>query len=1149
MSLGAIAVRRRHGGGGGGLPPVSGALALGMGLAENGWDLNYFVNKWHAGGYETDTGAGVPAANRDANGNPTSIPAGSSAISKAITNPPGATKIIDVYYDGTITLGSLWHYTLNSNVAGHINITADNSAGGGLPPALRYTIPNPADPPRNFRAIIQGDTEADVIDLTIKSRLQAVSDSRGPIRFMDMCGVNRNGGASLGAQPTWWEAPWCGGTQSSPLYKITNTNRTKFASGEWSISAGDTGSPVNSGLPIEAGVQMANLLNRDMWWCANWCEDPAKTQYDLDYVRDNLNPTLKFYLEISNEVWNGGFSQHGQCLHEAGYNDSNNVDASNQATRTSGVALTPVAMGNGACASRYIERVIEASVLARARFALPRTGGGSKPTLQMVAAWQHAGVQSTGINAFLDYTPDGGTHGPLKNNIDVFASAPYADPATVAPWTGNYPAANGYLPLIDALYKDASSNTIRIVSSIRAACDARSLVYAFYEFSPNSYLDSDNTTDAAVATNLHHSAEMGEWMSWYLQRLEAATPGSPACWYAFINSISSRYGTWNLFELPYQDLSSTYKYIAAADYVSGKRKLAALYGQFIAPVGAANGTVVARVKRRLIGSTVSITSAPAGAFSIVDATALDLVIQVADSTKFTSAGTITYDIAETGGSPSTTKHTTGSCPVTAATFWDWGRSATDFDINGSSALSATRLTNNGSDKNLWASAARTSGYFELDIVSQTGNMVIGFASAAFVNNVNPGGAANSVGWYQNGGALGVSGGTGFPAFTSGDQPDVFLSPTKKLYVRKNNGSWIGADGAGSVNPATDTGGLDVSSALTGAGPWYPVVDMVGNGSAVTARFADANFIHSKPAGQHDWTVVPDLTAPVLTSPTGAGSGASGATIGATTDEGNGIMYGVITSSSTQPTKAQIKAGLNAAGAATPNGTLAIGSTGAKTISIFGATVGATYFGHVMQEDDALNQSNVVTSASFVAAAAGPQLNPTNGVNKHAAITLSNANLTAATDNDGRDELVRATRATIQSGAFEYEANIASVGHPIVGIEDGTTDLSAYAVVPGSSNNFGVAFQWFSGAWYILRGGGVSQGPFASATPTVNGKITVRGNKSGGTVGFYRDGVQIGVNETGVSFTNWYAFVGGRDGTNTLTVNFAGPFSFGTDPAY
>lgn len=110
---------------------------------------------------------------------------------------------------------------------------------------------------------------------------------------------------------------------------------------------------------------------------------------------------------------------------------------------------------------------------------------------------------------------------------------------------------------------------------------------------------------------------------------------------------------------------------------------------------------------------------------------------------------------------------------------------------------------------------------------------------------------------------------------------------------------------------------------------------------------------------------PDPTPPVLSLPTGTATSSTTAQVGATTDEGNGTLYAVVTSSATQPSIAQIKAGQDHTGAAAAwSGSQAVTSTGAKTFDAIGLTPATTYYAHFVHTDAAANDSNRVSSAGF-----------------------------------------------------------------------------------------------------------------------------------------------------------------------------------------
>ena len=106
------------------------------------------------------------------------------------------------------------------------------------------------------------------------------------------------------------------------------------------------------------------------------------------------------------------------------------------------------------------------------------------------------------------------------------------------------------------------------------------------------------------------------------------------------------------------------------------------------------------------------------------------------------------------------------------------------------------------------------------------------------------------------------------------------------------------------------------------------------------------------------------SAPVLSSPTTTGITSSGATIGCTTDTASGTLYTVVTTSATQPSIVQIKAGQTDTGATAPYASSqVISSVGAKTFSGSGLTASTTYYHHSVHEAAGID-SNRLPSSSF-----------------------------------------------------------------------------------------------------------------------------------------------------------------------------------------
>jgi hypothetical protein len=102
-----------------------------------------------------------------------------------------------------------------------------------------------------------------------------------------------------------------------------------------------------------------------------------------------------------------------------------------------------------------------------------------------------------------------------------------------------------------------------------------------------------------------------------------------------------------------------------------------------------------------------------------------------------------------------------------------------------------------------------------------------------------------------------------------------------------------------------------------------------------------------------------VTEPTLSAPVGTATGATTATVGATTDRESGTLYVSVTTSATPPSSSDIKAGTGAAFADDQ----AITSAGAKTFDATGLTDGVTYYAHLIHNNSA-GDSNIVTSSGF-----------------------------------------------------------------------------------------------------------------------------------------------------------------------------------------
>lgn len=222
-------------------------------------------------------------------------------------------------------------------------------------------------------------------------------------------------------------------------------------------------------------------------------------------------------------------------------------------------------------------------------------------------------------------------------------------------------------------------------------------------------------------------------------------------------------------------------------------------------------------------------------------------------------------------------------------------------------------------------------------------------------------------------------------FDTADPIDVVSDSTYQTNDTTLRAAAMTASAANSV--VLFFGGTHISAAQTFTPPTAPAsmtedLDAYAGGGRLSHIFARLDWTGSGSTGDMDATIsaandqkhafavalnppAGDTTPPVLTSPVGSATSSTAATVGATTDEGNGTLYAVVTGSATQPSIAQIKAGNDHTGSAAAwSGSVAVSSTGAKTLNATGLTSGSSYYAHLVHTDAAANDSNRVTSSQW-----------------------------------------------------------------------------------------------------------------------------------------------------------------------------------------
>mgnify|MGYP000232683829 CR=1 FL=1 len=172
--------------------------------------------------------------------------------------------------------------------------------------------------------------------------------------------------------------------------------------------------------------------------------------------------------------------------------------------------------------------------------------------------------------------------------------------------------------------------------------------------------------------------------------------------------------------------------------------------------------------------------------------------------------------------------------------------------------------------------------------------------------------------------------------------------------------------------------FSASQAVSGTGVQTitPAPSGLSASTAYTTHFqhADASGNDSTVASASGFTTdaAPDVTAPTLSSPTDASNGETASTGSVSTNEGNGTLYWVVTTSGTAPSVAQIQAGQDNTGtAATASGNQSVSGTGVQTITPApsGLTASTAYTTHFQHADAAGNDSAVSSASGFTTDAA------------------------------------------------------------------------------------------------------------------------------------------------------------------------------------
>ena len=354
---------------------------------------------------------------------------------------------------------------------------------GGTFLAIRST--NPANPGCNIRLLMPGCEQSDSSGPFTASFLNRW---RGfaTFRFMDWMDTN-------GSKQRQW------------------SDRTTPQDASWSLK----------GVPVEIMVALCNRLKINPWFCMPHLASDDYVRRFAAAVRQGLDPSLKIYVEYSNEVWNSMFEQHRYAEQQAQQ-----------------LGLGPKDRLWEGAALFYARRSVE-------MFGIWEEVFGDRTRLVRVIAWQAASGPSWTDNMLL-------AQQDTTSHCDVLAIAPYLSfmPSPnhkhlrsdeVAKWSVDH--------VLDEVQADALAESIDWMRKQKAVAGKYRLKLVCYEAGQHlvgvgSVENNDQLTRLLISAN--HHPRMGRIYSQYLDAWRELG-GDLICLFSSITQ-SSKWGSWGLLE-------------------------------------------------------------------------------------------------------------------------------------------------------------------------------------------------------------------------------------------------------------------------------------------------------------------------------------------------------------------------------------------------------------------------------------------------------------------------------------------------------------------------------------------------------------------------------------------------------------------------
>jgi hypothetical protein len=275
------------------------------------------------------------------------------------------------------------------------------------------------------------------------------------------------------------------------------------------------------GVAWEYVVELANASGKDIWINIPVAASDDYVQQLALFLKSNLKPNIKIYLEHSNEVWNYGFPQYIYnklaAVDEAKWNPASTL-VSDETKDEEVLARRRHAARLHAAGDAFATAFGQDSMLSRIR--------------PIYASWLIN--PDSHFRDVLKWMTE--TYGPPTNYLYAIASAAYYNAEKATPDAS--PEA-----ILSAMKRNSDDNQARH-QKLKAIADSYGLKYAQYEIGPDN--GGGKTQNVANRIRANRLPGMGDLVKYDAQRWFSL--GGDLYMYFAMPGAYSRYGCWGLSE-------------------------------------------------------------------------------------------------------------------------------------------------------------------------------------------------------------------------------------------------------------------------------------------------------------------------------------------------------------------------------------------------------------------------------------------------------------------------------------------------------------------------------------------------------------------------------------------------------------------------